>query len=75
MNEEKEQAKVERHLNDISPVELNPCPFCGGEAEVDHVNVNGNGEKKYYVCCKNCAAEAGWAKTKIGATRYWNLRT
>jgi len=64
MNEEKEQAKVERHLNDISPVELNPCPFCGGEAEVDHVNVNGNGEKNIMYVVKTVLLKLAGLKLK-----------
>lgn len=46
--------------------ELKPCPFCGGEAELDEYC------GKYVVFCKN--ASCSWRKTKAEAIEAWNTR-
>ena len=46
--------------------ELKPCPFCGGEAELDEYC------GKYVVFCKN--ASCSWRKTKAEAIEAWNAR-
>ena len=45
---------------------LLPCPFCGGEAELDEYC------GKYVVFCKN--ASCSWRKTKAEAIEAWNTR-
>lgn len=35
-------------------IELKPCPFCGGEAEISHGRFDGKDTS--YVVCKRCMA-------------------
>ena len=55
-------------------IELKPCPFCGGEAELFSDEFN-----QWYVGCVNptCGCEAGlpFAKTEKAAAASWNRRT
>lgn len=58
-----------------SGVELEPCPFCGGEATF----VDAGSGLNYYVGCADdscCGfAEVGWAfKTREEAVAAWNTR-
>lgn len=49
--------------------ELKPCPFCGGEADVDIGNFGG------MVCyCKKCFSQGKQCKTKEEAVKNWNRR-
>ena len=57
---------------------LNPCPFCGGtNLYIEGGVFNANGDKGYYVGCKdiNCTAEGPWDLGKSGAVEKWNDRT
>lgn len=45
---------------------LLPCPFCGGEAELDEYC------GKYVVFCKN--SSCSWRETKEQAIEAWNTR-
>lgn len=47
--------------------ELKPCPFCGGEAEVD-------GGGCYWIHCKHCKVETRTHHSRIGAINLWNNR-
>ena len=53
---------------------MDKCPFCGGEAKMNDVDINDGESKNYFVSCTSCAAEGGWGKCKASAIRYWNLR-
>lgn len=49
--------------------ELKPCPFCGGEADVDIGNFGG------MVCyCKQCFSQGKQCKTEEEAIETWNRR-
>lgn len=58
---------------------LNPCPFCGSEVHIDHID----GEF-YMICCDNCNSSTSFAvvfkdgrgryTTKAEATAAWNRR-
>jgi len=48
-------------------VELNPCPFCGGEAEIVKV-FDG-----VLVMCKACGLRVPFSYTEEEAARYWNM--
>ena len=37
--------------------ELKPCPFCGGEAHIEHEYA---GVGHSYVCCKKCGLNIIW---------------
>mgnify|MGYP002508214868 CR=1 FL=1 len=51
--------------------ELKPCPFCGGEANINH----GNGIfKRFYVYCVKCKARHPNRLTRECAIDYWNRR-
>ena len=61
-------------------LELKPCPFCGGEAEIcvahwDFENdcpVNGSG---YGVECKDCLTSTDEYETQEKAAQAWNRRS
>ena len=50
-------------------VKINPCPFCGGEA--NFINIVGCGGK---VICKNCWNESKFYYDEIDAIDAWNSR-
>ena len=50
------------------PIELKPCPFCGGRA------VRNNGHNKY-IKCKKCGVLTRIYSRMSDATRAWNKRT
>lgn len=53
------------------PNELKPCPFCGGEANIDQ----GNGIfKVFYVFCTKCKTRQANRLTREDAVEYWNGR-
>ena len=49
--------------------ELKPCPFCGGEAILVHLN-----EVNEYVECVDCNAESALYDRRIQAIEAWNSR-
>ena len=57
--------------------ELKPCPFCGGEAQIEH-EYTGAGYS--YVCCKKCGLKSVSfmrsfeIASDIEAIKYWNRR-
>jgi len=53
---------------------LKPCPFCGGEANVERAVCDYDA---WHVVCpnNNCRAEAGCCGSKDGAADAWNTRT
>lgn len=44
------------------------CPFCGGDA---FMNLEG---RKYWIECRECAAESGCYRTQNEAIKAWNTR-
>ncbi len=64
----------------MSEIKLKPCPFCGGEVKLDHVD-----NEFYMVCCDNCSSATSFGYTyKDGTARdatraetvkAWNKRT
>ena len=55
-------------------VELKPCPFCGGEAEVIRGWRYDYLRPMFKICCKRCQVRQGLHKTRIGAIADWNRR-
>lgn len=53
-------------------VGLEPCPFCGGEAET--FNPFPNVEGTWCVLCSECAAATGFEQTEAEAIAAWNTR-
>ena len=55
---------------------LKPCPFCGGEAEVDILEHQYRGfPKTYGVMCLNCNCGTDWFfETEEEAVAAWNRR-
>jgi hypothetical protein len=49
--------------------ELKPCPFCGGEAELDY-----SGRLGWHVKCKSCADLLGGFDYPDVAVEHWNAR-
>ena len=65
--------------------ELKPCPFCGGEAEINiRKQCYGHGEyhDEYFVKCKSCGARSGFEvvyylsskECEEAVTKKWNRR-
>jgi Lar family restriction alleviation protein len=57
------------------PVELKPCPFCGGtNIYADHYNHTAG--LRWRVVCLNCMAmvDPGWFQQKYMAIDAWNRR-
>jgi Lar family restriction alleviation protein len=54
-------------------VELKPCPFCGGEAEINDI-----GDRTYGSCLECCARSEWYWRTEdknlTRAIRAWNTR-
>ena len=48
---------------------LNPCPFCGAESEVEELWGD------FSVSCKNCHCRGRLERTKALAIQAWNART
>lgn len=51
----------------MSNKELLPCPFCGGEADIE-------GSEHHYIYCKNCFADTRTYGSKAEAIKAWNTR-
>lgn len=61
--------------------ELKPCPFCGGEAVVDHWELSSpdegwedEREDIYYIVCSECGSETYEYRSKEEAIEAWNRR-
>ena len=53
-------------------IELKPCPFCGGKAEVrEYIAIT----DYVFVICRNCGACVGPYGIEEKATENWNRRT
>ena len=52
----------------MSNKELKPCPFCGGEADIEGI------PQLYYISCKNCYADMRAYGSKAEAINAWNTR-
>lgn len=50
---------------------LKPCPFCGGEAELE--KAGGGVFETWYVTCATCCASV-WENTEAEAIEAWNTR-
>jgi len=48
--------------------ELKPCPFCGGDAEVNEI------DDEYLSSCSECSANLGFFETEHDAITAWNTR-
>ena len=52
-------------------IELKPCPFCGGRADIHKCHHS----KKYYVYCVVCSVETKHYLFDKDASSAWNMRT
>jgi len=59
-------------------IKLKPCPFCGGEADVDtYYSNNGFFDKPtkiYKVFCQDCLCQTDEEYIKDKAIKVWNTR-
>ena len=63
------QAAIDREKDSMSDsVALKPCPFCGGEAEIEQYSA------WHFASCKNCYSMSRCSPTKEGAAENWNRR-
>jgi uncharacterized Zn finger protein len=51
--------------------ELKPCPFCGGEAEIQQM---GTGRRSMIYSCTECGCELETGETFISDDCNWNTR-
>ena len=59
----------------IGFVELKPCPFCGGKAEMLDYKYENKDVNEFIVSCSECGASVGeWRKTEEEAIINWNTR-
>jgi hypothetical protein len=63
------------------PTTLLLCPFCGGAPIEDRALRDGYANYPsdpdayaYFIICRSCAAQGGWAKSASGGRRRWNMR-
>ncbi len=57
-------------------IELKPCPFCGGKAEMVVQQLADGTPTHYGVCCDSCYQGTWiWHKTEAEAAAMWNRRT
>jgi Lar family restriction alleviation protein len=59
-------------------VELKPCPFCGGGAELREMAPYPNQRPgEYYATCPSCdiVPDQAWSKPRAEAIAAWNTRT
>ena len=52
----------------MSNKELKPCPFCGGEADIERTS------ELHYISCKNCYVDTRVYGSKAEAIKAWNER-
>jgi len=56
-----------------------PCPFCGGNAELDRVEHPPRSVDdlvtKFFYRCNSCACCGGWGRSETSALQMWNTRT
>ena len=56
-------------------IELKPCPFCGGKAEMVEQRLYGNTPTHFGVCCGSCYQGTWrWHRTEAEAAAAWNRR-
>ena len=55
----------------MSEIELKPCPFCGGKAEIEFSTIC---PELCSVLCRKCKIETYGAKNIQQATETWNRR-
>jgi len=69
-------ADLREYTSPPNEQESDLCPFCGGEANLDSMDVTSSDddEKHYYYRCVSCAAEGGWGRSPASAQRMWNMR-
>jgi Lar family restriction alleviation protein len=60
-------------MTDTSLPELEPCPFCGGEALF--ASKYAPTDTREQVACAHCYATAMWANDRGKAAGFWNTRT
>ena len=61
----------------IKGLDLEPCPFCGADAEIDEdVSGSGNFPTRYLASCSKCCGMIEeWWNTPEEAAAAWNGRT
>ncbi len=56
----------------MSQVNLNPCPFCGGEAELCQYGNEEEGGLGFEVRCRSCHESSFYRFSDIDAVADWN---
>ena len=62
-------------MSKIKEINLKPCPFCGGEAEMKGTTYLGNIPMAFYIVCKGCGMQtASNHEPKTKQAKDWNRR-
>jgi Lar family restriction alleviation protein len=54
--------------------ELDPCPFCGGKAKLNHTKSFIDEDGGYWVSCTKCEVQQGFSYREEEAVERWNTR-
>jgi Lar family restriction alleviation protein len=55
-------------MTEQEQVQLLPCPFCGGEADIL------TAASEIWITCANCGADGAWKDTRAETIAAWNTR-
>lgn len=54
--------------------ELDPCPFCGGKAKLNHTKSFFEEDNGYWIECTACEIQQGFSYKEAEAVERWNTR-
>jgi len=58
----------------LRPVELKPCPFCGGRADISEDCGRPADRARWRVHCATCGGSLGFYRDPYEAAQKWNRR-
>ena len=56
-------------------IELKPCPFCGGEAELKEYRLTAKADSRHVVYCQKCGVITRFYESPEAAAEAWNRRS
>jgi Lar family restriction alleviation protein len=58
----------------LRPVELKPCPFCGGHAEISEDHCRPSDKARWFIKCYTCGGSLGFYRDPYETAAKWNRR-